>query len=251
MKSFFVIALLMYVLLGAYLYVQQRSFIYFPTPISASGLAQQVFVNKGVEINASVLNARQAHAIMYFGGNAENVDLNATKFLEWFPEYTILLVKYRGYGGSSGEPSEKGLYSDALHIYDELRRKGYSNISVMGRSLGSGVATYLATHREIEKLVLITPFDSIERIAQSQYPIYPINVLLKDKYDSYSRAENISANTLIVSAENDAIIPMSHTERLASGFTIDVKFEVIDDANHNNISEFPRYQKILSDFLSK
>ena len=249
MKSFFVIALLVYVLLGVYLYLQQRSFIYFPTSFSASGLAQQVFVNEEIELHVSVLNAEKDHAILYFGGNAENVDNNATNFLQWFPEHTVFLVKYRGYGGSDGEPTEEGLYSDALHIYDEINREGYTQISVLGRSLGSGVATHLATHRVIDKLVLITPFDSIERIAQSQYPIYPVNILLKDKYDSYSRAEDISAQTLVVAAENDAIIRMSHTERLVSGFSINVMFEVIEGADHNNISEFPRYQQLLSEFL--
>ncbi len=249
MKSFFLIALSVYVLLGMYLYIQQRSFIYFPTSSSASDLDQKVFSNEGVGIHVSVLNEGQEQAIMYFGGNAENVDYNATNFLQWFPEVTIFLVKYRGYGGSGGEPTEAGLYSDALHIYDEIHSNGYAQISVMGRSLGSGVATYLATHRSVDKLVLITPFDSIERIAQSQYPIYPINILLKDKYDSYNRADDISAQTLVVAAEDDAIIRLSHTERLVSGFSISVKFEVIEDADHNNISEFPRYQQILSDFL--
>ena len=249
MKSFFVIALLMYVLMGVYLYIQQRSFIYFPIAFSSSDLNQQVFVNEGIEIHVSVLNAGQDHAIMYFGGNAENVDYNATNFLQWFPEYTVYLVKYRGYGGSGGKPTEKDLYSDALYIYDELRREGYEHISVIGRSLGSGVATYLATHREIQKCILITPFDSIERIAQSQYPIYPINLLLKDKYNSYSRAKNITAHTLVITAEDDAIIPLSHTERLVNAFSIDVMFEVVEDADHNNISEFPRYQQVLSEFM--
>ena len=242
MKSIFVIALLVYVLLGVYLYVQQRSFIYFPTSSSASSHAQHVFVNEGVEINVSVLNKGQAHAMVYFGGNAENVDNNATNFLQWFPEHTIYLVKYRGYGGSGGEPTEEGLYSDALHIYDEIQREAYAQILVMGRSLGSGVATYLATHRSIEKLVLITPFDSIERIAQSQYPMYPINILLTDKYDSYSRAKDISAQTLVIAAEEDAIIRLSHTERLVGGFSINVKFEVIEGADHNNIDDFKQYQ---------
>ena len=248
MKSLFIIALLVYFLLGAYLYIQQRSFIYFPTSPTPSDLAQKVFVNAGIEVNVSVLNENAEKAIIYFGGNAENVDYNAEHFMQLFPEYVVYLVKYRGYGGSSGKPTEQGLYSDALHIYDEISTR-YKDISVIGRSLGSGVATYVAANRQLDKLVLITPFDSVVRVAQSRYPIYPINVLLKDKYDSYSRVDSISAQTLVIAAENDHVIGLSHTQRLVDGFAKNVLFEVIEDANHNNISDFPLYNKILDEFL--
>ena len=248
MKSVILIALLVYIGLGLYLYVQQRSFIYFPTPPTPSNLAQKVFINENIEVNVSVLNEHADKVIIYFGGNAENVDYNAERFTQLFPEYVIYLVKYRGYGGSAGTPTEDGLYSDALHIYDEISAR-HKDISVIGRSLGSGVATYVAANRELEKLVLITPFDSVTRVAQSQYPIYPINLLLKDKYDSYSRAENISAQTLVIAAEHDHVIGMSHTQRLVDAFTKNVLFEVVEDAHHNNISEFPSYQQVMSNFM--
>ena len=248
MKSVIRIALLVYVGMGLYLFVQQRSFIYFPTPLTTSHYTQKIFENEGYQIKVSVLNEGKGNAIIYFGGNAENVDNNAERFLQLFPEYTIYLIKYRGYGGSGGKPTEKGLYSDALHIYDEIS-DGYKEISIIGRSLGTAVATYVAANRELFKLVLITPFDSIQRLAQSQYPIYPISLLLKDKYDSYSRVDKITAQTLVVAAEKDNIIGMPHTQRLVDGFSIKVLFEVIEGANHNNISDSLQYNQILSDFL--
>ena len=125
----------------------------------------------------------------------------------------------------------------------------HKEISVIGRSLGSAVATYVAANRTLAKLVLITPFDSIQHIAQSQYPIYPMSLLLKDKHDSYSRANKITAQTLVIAAEKDNIIGMVHTQRLIDGFSNNVMLDVIKGANHNNISEFPHYNQILGDFL--
>jgi len=248
MKSVILIVLFVYVGIGLYLYVQQRSLIYLPPPLTPSVLPFKKFVNEGVEINVSVLNEHNKKAIIYFGGNAENVDYNAESFIELFPDHAIYLVKYRGYGGSAGKPTEQGLYSDALYIYDELS-SGHKEISIIGRSLGSAVATYLAANRQTSKLVLITPFDSIQSVAQSLYPIYPMSVLLKDKHDSYSRVSIITAKTLVIAAEHDQAIGMSHTQRLVDEFSNEVLFEVIEGADHNNISNFPHYNKIISGFL--
>ena len=158
------------------------------------------------------------------------------------------MIKYRGYAGSTGEPTEEGLYSDALHIYDEIKGN-HDQVSVLGRSLGSAVATYLASKREVHKLVLITPFDSILSVAQSQYPIFPVSILLKDHYDSLSRVSSISSETLVIAAAEDRIIEMHHTERLVEGFSKDVLFEIIQGVGHNNISRNPRYFGLIREFI--
>ena len=248
MKSILVLGLIAYVGMGLYLYLQQRNFIYFPVADTRTVLKTRVFSNEGQAIRVSVLNEGRQKAILYFGGNAENVDYNSGEFSEWFTEYTVYLVKYRGYGGSSGTPTESGIYSDALYIYDEIR-KDHKSVSVKGRSLGSGVATYVAAKRDIHKLVLVTPFDSILRVAQSQFPLYPIKYLLKDKYDSFNRAKDIEAETLVVAAELDQIINIRHTRRLVEGFSSDVQFHVIKGTGHNNISSSPDYFGVVGEFL--
>ena len=248
MKSIFISGLIIYFGLGLYLYIQQRSFIYFPVASIQSGLVEKTFENDGHSIKVSVLNDKQEKAIVYFGGNAEDVDYNAKGFSTLFDEYTVYLVKYRGYGGSTGTPSEEAIYSDAIYIHDAIAQS-HGEVSIIGRSLGSAVATYVASKREIDKLVLITPFDSIQNVAQSRFPIYPMGILLKDKHDSYSRAKDIDAETLIIAAENDRIIEMPHTKRLREGFTTEVLFHVIEGANHNDVSGDPRYSDLLNDFM--
>ena len=152
MKSLLFSALLLYVGFGLYLYAGQRSFIYFPVSAIKRDLSQQVFENDGHSIRAAVLNQGKSKAILYFGGNAESVDYNAVPFASLFHDFTVYLVNYRGYGGSSGSPSERAFYADAIHIYDVVSPE-YDAVSLVGRSLGSAVATYVAATRSVERQI--------------------------------------------------------------------------------------------------
>ena len=121
----------------------------------------------------------------------------------------------------------------------------------MGRSLGSGAATYLASKRPVEKMLLISPFDSIKSVAQNKFPIYPMFLLLKDKYDSIGRVKDISAKTIVLIAENDEVIPKKHSLRLISEFPPEqLTIKTISDAGHNDISNKMEYYNHLKDFLN-
>lgn len=243
------IALIAYVALGAFLYANQRSFFYFPTPSIAHKYHTETLLNEGVSLNLTVLNQGQKSAIIYFGGNAEVVDYNIENFTRIFPKQTVYLFKYRGYSGSAGVPTETANYSDSLALYDKIKTQ-YSDISLVGRSLGSGVATYLASQRPVSKLVLITPFDSLQSLAQSKYPIYPMSILLKDKYDSISRIKEIKSATMIIMAEYDQVITRKHTELLIKGFPpSQLKVEIIKNAGHNNLSEQKMFYSLLGSFF--
>ena len=162
---------------------------------------------------------------------------------------TVYFVDYRGYGSSSGKPSEKALFIDALNIYDRLKTQ-HGKISVIGQSLGSGVAIYLATKRDIQKMILSTPYDSIESVAKSNYPFYPISLLLKEKYDSLTRASAVTTDTLILIAEKDRIIPKKHAYKLASAFNTDLLTIVeLPGVGHNTLTQHPHYESVIVDFL--
>jgi len=227
---------ILYFLSACLLYVFQRSLLYHPTPEYKHDFQTLDFTNQEHVLKVNVLNPNKQRAIIYFGGNAEPVIFNAEPFTQNFSNHTIYLVNYRGYGGSTGTPTEEGLSSDALAIYDQLSAK-HTSLSVIGRSLGSGVASYLASRRPIELLVLITPYDSIKNVAQAHFRIYPMRLLLKDHYDSIGRVENISAKVLIIIAELDRVIPNSHSIALYKAFAKDqVSTVYIKGADHNNLS---------------
>lgn len=238
-----------YVLIGALLFIFQRNFIYYPTGKYSYSYDTEFFYHDNVSIRVIVLNKGQDRAILYFGGNAEAVSNGAPEHIKDFPEYTLYLVNYRGYGGSSGMPQERSIYKDALYIYDQIKTK-HTGISVMGRSLGSGVATYLSAQRAIQKMILVTPFDSIESLAQSLYPMYPMSLLLKDKYNSIDRVKNITAPTLIVTAEFDNVIPRQHSMRLINAFPESQLIKAtIKNAGHNTISQNEQFHSLLQDFM--
>jgi uncharacterized protein len=238
----------LYLAFGALLYVTQRNLIYFPTEPVGHGNEEIIFLNNGVSITSILLNNGKRNAILYFGGNAETVAFNATDFESLFSDYSIYLINYRGYGGSSGNPEESALFSDSLKIYDEVTSK-YDSVSVIGRSLGSGVASFLASERDVSKLVLITPFDSMQNVAQEQFPLYPMSLLLMDKFNSIERVKDINSEVFILVAENDQVISKARSENLINSFIIPTRVEVIKDANHNDISIHTRYYQSIQEFL--
>ena len=234
-------AVTVYLLGAALLYYFQRDLLYFPSPEYQHDLDVMELYNGGETLKISVLNPNRTKAIIYFGGNAESVIFNQQPFVENFSEHTIYLMNYRAYGGSSGQATEQALFSDALALYDLVERK-HATISAFGRSLGTGVASYLATQRKIDALALITPYDSIASVAQKRFRIYPVQLLIKDKYDSLSRASQISSKVLIIMAELDAVIPNWHSQRLLEAFSSNQAVSlVIPGADHNNVSLSPQY----------
>ncbi len=245
------VSVLVYLGFGLYLYLAQRSFMYFPVPgRDASDVRAEYLSSAGESLKLWVLGPESGQAVIYFGGNAEDVYHNVADFRAALPAHTSYLVNYRGYGGSSGSPTEANLFADALRIYDVLRER-HARIAVIGRSLGSGVATYLASRREVDRLVLITPHDSALAVAKRLYPVYPVSLLLKDRYESVSYAPHIQAPTLIVTAEHDRIIPQGHSERLAQAFDPGlVEQVVITSAGHNGLSGHQQYWDALGRFLN-
>jgi hypothetical protein len=232
------------------MYLLQRKLIYYPTGKIPHSFPQLKLVNQNEAIEVIVLNEGKNEALLYFGGNAEAVIYNAEDFLTAFPLHTVYLLNYRGYGESTGHPTEKGIFSDAILLFDKVQEK-HQKISVIGRSLGSGVAVYLASKRPLHKMALITPYDSIKSLGQSKFFIFPVFLLLKDKYDSLRRVKHIQAQTIALVAENDEVIPKKHSIRLINEFPPEqITAITINNSGHNDISYKEEYYQHLKDFFN-
>jgi pimeloyl-ACP methyl ester carboxylesterase len=241
-----------YLLIVALLFIFQRKLIYIPVPIDPAFSADEITVdNNGIELHGWVLHPGKPRAVIYFGGNSESITDRAEYFDSLFSDYSVYLVNYRGYGQSQGQPSEAALYADALAIYDRIRPQ-HDSITAYGRSLGSGVAVYLASQRPIDKLILLTPFDSIAAVAQSVYPLFPVRYLVRDRFDSATLAREIDTPVLIASAELDRVIGLQHTLALRQEFSrAKVDYVQIKGAAHNDITEYSQYHESVARFITE
>ena len=244
------IALVVYAAICGALYVLQRSLMYFPTPESRSSRAEALSIaTDGAVLKVWRVAGASARALIYFAGNAEDVATNIAPFAAAFPDTAIYLVNYRSYGGSTGSPSEDALLADAEVVFDRVRAE-HDNVAVLGRSLGSGVAVHLAAVRDVSKLALVTPYDSVLRIAQRQLPFMPVSWLLKDTFDSLAKAPRVRAPVLVLLAELDRVIPRDHSERLVAAFAPgQVEVRTIAGTNHDSISDEHEYGRALAAFL--
>lgn len=241
-----------YLILCAALFVFQRSLIYFPQPASLdSEDTRMTMAMPDAEIRVTVHERAGSRALIYFGGNAEDVSRNLPEFSEAFPDYSLYLLHYRGFGGSGGSPSEAAIAEDALALFDQVYAS-HPKVALLGRSLGSGVAVRLASQRPVERLILVTPYNSLEEIAARQYPWVPVKWLLKDRFQSGRYAAHIRVPTLLLAASDDEVIPRASTERLLQSFPDGVAtLKVVADSAHNSISERPQYLQWIEDVLNR
>ncbi len=237
-------AVLLYLGLCTLLFFNQRSQIYFPTPRHAERPTLTV-ERDGVLLRVAQQARDSASAVLYFGGNAEDVSYSVPELAERFPEAAIYALHYRSYGGSEGQPSEAALIGDGLAVFDRIAA-AHPRVTVIGRSLGSGIAVPVAAQRPVERLVLVTPFDSLVNVAAAHFPAFPVRWLLRDRYASDRHAAGVRAPVTLIIAGNDRIVPAARGLQLAEAFganTPDVV--VIERAGHNDVDRYPAYHAAL------
>jgi uncharacterized protein len=254
------IALGLFVALCVLLYLKQDRILFYPGPndaaLRAEWQARQIEIPSGDQVlegwwadNPGSSNAR---TIIYFGGNAEDVLYTASTASRLHAR-RLLVVNYRGYGGTPGEPSQEALYEDALAIHDYVVGTSHTrpeDIVVMGRSLGSGLATLLAAKRKVGGAILIAPFDSIAAVAATHYPVFPVELLLKHPFDSASLARQAAVPAIMIAADHDNVIPPKHARRLYDAWSGPKAFHLLDGVGHNDIELHPEYYTLINGFLS-
>jgi hypothetical protein len=239
-------AVVLYATVCVALFVYQRSLIYFPQPnANHAGIIPMPLETSAGIMTVLTRPAPGPDAILYFGGNAEDVSLDMPDLAPRFSG-SIYLLNYPGYGSSAGKPSEKAIMDAAFALFDHVHA-AHQNVVVIGRSLGSGVAIHLASARPVSRLVLVTPFDSFVDPAVAAYPWFPARLLLRDKFESGRYAPQVTAPTKIIAAADDEIIPRTSTERLRDRFKPGVAtYTVLPNAGHNSISLNPDYWHLLA-----
>jgi len=249
----------------AILYFLQDKLIFFPQKISeeeAERISKRYSFIENISLktvnNISIKGwfvknstLQKSPLIIYFGGNAEELSY-LVHYADKFKGWSLALINYRGYGLSEGKPSEKDLYADAVSIHDYFSKRDdidNTRIVLIGRSLGTGIATYLAQMRPVKALILVSPYDSFISIGKHHYPFLPVSLLLRHRFDSFSRAPLISAPLLVITAADDTIIPIKFSKRLAEKWAGPHSLKIIEGEDHNTIHDNAEYWETIKEFL--
>jgi pimeloyl-ACP methyl ester carboxylesterase len=237
-------ALAAYVGLCALMFFLQRQLMYFPTP--ATGDPHTTLLRSdGTPLHYAEQRRDGPQALLYFGGNAEDVTPAVHQLARAFPGHAVAGLHYRGYAGSPGQPSEAALHDDAALLLRHLRQR-HPRITLIGRSLGSALAVRLAAEHEIERLLLVTPYDSIAAIAGVHYPWLPVQLLLRDRFEAWRDAPRVRAPTLLLLAEHDRVTPPAHGHALHRHFAPGVaRVTTLPGTGHNSIGAHPGYLPAL------
>ena len=253
-----------YVAAGVFLWAMQDSLIFFPTPLDSDVKRRlgkyevQAVAADGTGLSGWALSGPpgvKAPVLIYFGGNAEEVSASAEE-LSRHLQLPVGAMNYRGYGASAGKPSAEALRADAVVAFDALiARLGVieKDAIVIGRSLGSHMAAVVAARRDIAGLVLVTPFDSIEAVAAARYPIFPVGMLLRHKFDTVAETARIRSPTLLITAGSDRVVPIRHAVALARNWRGrgEVANTDLTAAGHNDITWDEEYWQILAAFSER
>jgi pimeloyl-ACP methyl ester carboxylesterase len=215
---------LAYAIILPALYFSQRSLIYpapprFPDLPEGYG-AVRLRTADGLELAAAYLPPRPGKPVLvFFHGNGDSWDGAAqANAVLVAAGYGVLVPEYRGYGTNPGSPSETGLYADGRAALGWLVAQGVPErqIVLVGNSLGSGVATQLASERKVRALVLVSAFSALPDIAAEKFWWLPVRSLVKDRFDNIGKLAKISPPVLIIHGLADTMIPPDHAERLAA-----------------------------------
>ena len=228
--SIFVLFLLGYLAICGFIYVVQDSLIFHPsnnlsgpqgTPDSINLNYEDVYLTSTQDRKIHgwlVPHSEPIATVLFLHGNAGNIS-HRLDTLRIFHELSLstFIIDYQGYGLSEGKPSEENCYDDALAAWNYLRQDNnleVDDIIVFGRSMGGGVASWLASKHSPQLLILESAFESIVKMGQKRYPFLPISILTRTHFDTASRIQQIQTPVVFIHSTQDEIVPYSHSKNL-------------------------------------
>lgn len=252
----------MYALVGSVLYIVQDHLLFHPETIAdnQSYGFQQPHEESVIPLDATtkfhvvhftVPDAVRKGVVLYFHGNRKNIGHYA-RYATLFTsqQYEVWMIDYPGFGKSRGELTETNLYEGALQLYmlAKLRFKP-SEIIIYGKSIGTGIATQLASVRDCKQLILETPYNSLSSLLGRYLWMYPLNQLLHFKFPSDQYIQKVTAPITIFHGTNDGVIALSNAEQLKVHFKQGDTFITVPNGEHNRLTDAPMVQQALNRLL--
>ncbi len=253
------ILLILYATLCLVMYFKQEWFIFLPDKLPQEFEFSYPNAN---EVFLPIENNQHIHGlyfsdveqpkgvILYFHGNAGALDKWGIVAEDFLPHsYDVFIVDYRTYGKSEGSLSEEHLFNDAQLAYDYLSKKFEpKNIVIYGRSIGTGIATHLASKNNCKTLILETPYYNLYDIVKNHFRLIPKKNLLRYNFRNDIHLKNVNSPVYIFHGTADRVVPFNSGVKLKP-FINPEHFVIIPNANHHNIGQYPIYHQTLNNIL--
>ena len=253
--------LLVYIFGGIALYLMQDKILFHPksVPYDHPFSFEQPFEELTFPVNGcnvSIIRFKAVAArkgiVLFYHGNMKNVE-HYKKYPAFFlrNNYEIWMIDYPGFGKTTGKRTEAMIYEQALFMYNMASKDiGSDGIIIYGKSIGTGVASYVAAKNKCRQLVLETPYYSIPSLAKHYFPIYPVNSMIKYNFPVYEYLDKVQAPTTILHGTKDEIIPFKQALLLRKKHP-KIYLVPIKNGKHNNLSEFDPFQRTIDSLLFK
>ncbi len=238
-----------YLCLAAAMYLAQRAIMYLPDPArtapAAAGFPQAEEITLDTADGEKVIvwhvpPRGDRPIVLYFHGNGGALAHRVPRFRKLVADGVgLVALSYRGFGGSTGKPSEAGLIDDARAAY-AFAAASYpaARIALWGESLGTGVAIAIAAEKPVAKVMLDAPFTSTLDLASATYWFLPVRLLMKDQFHSDERVARVAAPVLVMQGERDATVPIAFGERLYALISASKRFVRFPDGGHNDLDRY-------------
>jgi len=262
LRTALVAAVLVYLALLIAIYLLQSHLLYHPARTQLSpaevGLSGVEVVNLATQPDEKLIawfSPAQGDkpTILFLHGNAGDIAGRSERFA-YYQEagYGVMFLSYRGYGASTGSPTEPGLISDANAAYDWLIKQNIpaSKIMLVGESLGTGVAVQLAANRPVAAMALEAPFTSTADVARLTYWWLPVGLLMKDQFKSIDYLKDVHIPLLIMHGTDDRLIPVEMGKALYAAANEPKEFVPIANGTHGSIFSESAWQREI-DFFNR
>ena len=206
----------------------------------------------GVRLPPAGGEAAEGPILLGFPGNAWDAQAMALTLSELLPEHEAIVFHYRGYSPSGGQASANALLKDSIAVFDHLAREpGARPVIAVGVSIGSPVAAYLARHRPVAGLILITPFDSLVELARDHYPWLPVRLLLRHRMPTLDYVRDLETPTAIIVAGADTIVPPRRSRPLQRALRNLVFVATIEEAGHNDLYDRAAFRAAIREAVAR
>lgn len=187
-------------------------------------------------------------ALLFFHGNRGQMAEFAPQILRFNKDgHGVFLAEYRGYGNSEGKINQEKMFSDAAEVYDWIKKQGYSKVILIGYSFGCAASIGLADKRDVDGLILISPFASLSRLVSEKYPFS--DWVLKDDYPSEKTIQKLTAPILIIHGTADSLVPLHHAKILYGQRSRDTNLHLLEGKDHREVFWADKTPVLISDWL--